>query len=107
MEDQSYFEFGYGDHDESRDEEREEQEEHLDRVLSRIEDPIVRFCETHPTFHADELRRFVVQESGTAAPGSSDRILRQLRQQGVIDYVVTNRRESLYRVISVNRGRNV
>jgi hypothetical protein len=100
MEDQSYFEFGY-DERVDRDDEREDQEGNLERVSSRIERAIIRFCKEHPTFHADELRQAVIRDTGIAAPASSDRILRLLRQQGRIDYVVLNRRESLYSVTKI------
>lgn len=37
-------------------------------------------------------------------PSSVDRILRQLRHEGIIDYQVTNRRQSLYRIDRVDRS---
>jgi hypothetical protein len=77
----------------------EEQQENLERVSSRIASAIIRFCREHRRFHADELRKYVVSETGIAAPGSSDRILRDLRQRKIIDYRVLNRRESLYEVL--------
>jgi hypothetical protein len=84
------------------EEERLEQEENLERVSSRIGRAIIDFCQTHRRFHADELRAYAVAETGIAAPASADRILRDLRLRGVIDYVVVNRRASLYEVIKVN-----
>ena len=86
------------------DPEIEEQEENLERVSSRIEAAIIKFCKEHRTFHADELRQAVIRDTGIAAPASADRILRLLRQKGVIIYEVVSRRESLYRVIAVNVG---
>lgn len=79
----------------------DEQQENLERVSSRIAWAIIRFCREHRHFHADDLRAAVTRATGVAAPGSADRILRLLRQRGVIDYVVTNRRESLYSVTRV------
>ena len=76
----------------------DEQAENLERVSSRIGRAIVNFCREHRQFHADELRRAVVRETGIAAPASADRILRQLRQQGKLDYVVIDRRGSFYEV---------
>lgn len=84
------------------DEEIEEHVENLERVSSRIEWAIIDFCKEHATFHADELRQAVTRVTGIAAPASADRILRLLRQKGVVNYEVVSRRESLYRVISVN-----
>ena len=77
----------------------DEQQENLDRVMSRIGQAIVRFCRLHRRFHAGELHAFVLQETGAAAPASADRTLRDLRKRGLIDYMVLNRRESLYQVI--------
>jgi hypothetical protein len=79
----------------------DEQQENLERVSSRIAQAIFRFCREHRRFHADELRRYVVAETGIAAPGSADRILRDLRQRKLIEYRVLNRRESLYEVLWV------
>ena len=74
----------------------DEQTEHLERVSARIGTAIVEFIQQHPHFHADDLRRYVHGCVGSVAPGSPDRILRHLRKNGVIDYVVTSRRESSY-----------
>lgn len=82
--------------------EREEQAENLERVSSRIALAIIRFCQGRKRFHMDELRAWVVSETGIAAPDSAGRILRYLRQRGVIDYWVVDRRASLYEVLSVN-----
>lgn len=76
----------------------DEQQEHLERVSSRIARAILEFCKSHRRFHADELRRHVIRETGITAPASADRILRDLRQQRRLDYIVVNRRESLYEV---------
>src|SRR4029434_524457 len=102
MEDQSVFEFG--DDWEIYDLNIEEPEEHLVRVSSRIARAIVQFCQEHKEFHADELRAAVTQATGSTAPGSADRILRDLRKRGIVDYVVVSRRKSLYRVISLRSG---
>src|SRR5215467_13167809 len=79
------------------------QAEHLERVSERIAPVVIRYCTEHPRFHADELRRYVLHETGLIAPGSADRILRdlRLRLRGVIDYRVVSRRESLYEVLRV------
>jgi hypothetical protein len=75
----------------------------LSRVSGRIAEAIVGFCRARvgQTFHADELRRWVEAETGTAAPGSADRVLRMLRQAGRVRYVVESRAESRYRVEGV------
>jgi hypothetical protein len=72
--------------------------EHLERVSSRIARAILDYCRDHRQFHADDLRRAVTRATGISAPASADRILRDLRQKGIIDYKVLDRRASLYAV---------
>ena len=49
------------------------------------------------TFFANELFAFVQQSSGRyPAPGTVDRILRKLRAEGAINYVVSNRSNGYY-----------
>lgn len=74
---------------------------HLDRVSTRIGAAIIAYCRQHEQFHVDDLRKHVIREVGIVAPASSDRILRQLRQQKRLDYKVVSRRESLYQVLEV------
>ncbi len=76
------------------------------RVHGRIGPSVLRFLRgriaaSMLVFYANDLRTFVVEEIGVA-PSSPDRILRALRQQGIIAYEVLNRRASEYRVIRVN-----
>lgn len=84
----------------------EEQQENLDRVASRIGGAIIQFLRDclhseDQTFHADELHVAVLRATGIQAPASADRILRDLRQKKVVDYVVLNRRQSLYQILWV------
>lgn len=51
-------------------------------------------------FRADELREWVSARH-PGAPASADRILRALRQTGQVSYRVINRRQSLYRIVSI------
>ena len=69
----------------------------LARVSVRISAAIVRFMRTAGQFHADDLRAYVESEVGACAPGSADRIMRDLRQKQVINYVLLSRRGSLYK----------
>jgi len=78
-----------------------EQGENLERVSVRIARSVTAFCQEHKTFHADDLRRHVIRETGVTAPGSPDRVLRDLRQKHVLDYRVISRSESLYEVLRV------
>jgi hypothetical protein len=51
-------------------------------------------------FTADSLRDFVMNNvEGGVSPGSSDRVLRMLRQSGQINYQVLNRGKSLYKAV--------
>lgn len=78
----------------------EEQNRNLDRVRSRIGRAIIAFLSSRTSFRADELRQYVASQAGVAlAPGSSDRVLRDLRQSGLINYRVLSRRQSLYEVL--------
>jgi hypothetical protein len=74
---------------------------HLATVRQRIGPFILEWCAARlaraPEFRADDLRRAVHAELG-CAPGSSDRILRTLRQAGELSYSVVSRSRSLYRI---------
>jgi hypothetical protein len=78
----------------------EEQHDNLDRVASKLSGPILAFCRLHEDFHMEDLREYLRGQSIDFAPDSPSRILRQLRLQGAVDYEVTNRRQSAYRVRS-------
>jgi hypothetical protein len=83
-----------------------EQATHLARVADRIGGHILAFCRERararaPEFHMDELVAFVQTRLG-GAPDSPSRILRALRQAEAIDYLVLNRRDSLYRLLMVD-----
>jgi hypothetical protein len=47
-------------------------------------------------FHAEDLRKFVLQRAPGTAPDSPGRCMRELRQLGEINYECVNRRKSLY-----------
>ena len=78
-----------------------EQHDNLDRVASKLSRPILAFCRQHEDFHMEDLRAYLTALCCDFAPDSPSRILRQLRLQGAVDYEVTNRRQSAYRVTSV------
>jgi len=79
------------------------------RVRSRIGALILEFCSERlkhfeGTFFMEELRIYVDRKlAGCIAPDSPGRILRQLRQQGLLNYKVVSRRQSLYQVVPVER----
>jgi len=79
--------------------------ENLTRVRHSVAASIVAFLErvgVGGRFHAEELREHVRAEHPTA-PASADRVLRDLRRRGRIDYVLVSRSASLYEVRAVGR----
>lgn len=80
-----------------------EQARELARVEKGIALDVLAFCRLHRTFRADDLRAYVVAQGGRA-PGSPDRILRQLRSRGLVSYRVTDRAASMYEVIHVREA---
>jgi hypothetical protein len=80
-----------------------EQQENLDRVSERIGPAVMAFSALvlGKDFFADDLRRYVGEQVGVVAPGSPDRILRQLRQKRRLGYKVISRSESIYRMLWV------
>jgi hypothetical protein len=69
-----------------------------ERVFARIAPLVMDYASSHAgeAFRAEELRQFVLERDPLIAPDSPGRILRELRLAGKIDYVVINRRQSLY-----------
>lgn len=82
----------------------EDNHEFLGSAKDYLRDAIVSFCKGRvgSTFFADELRIYVQSHAGRCAPGSADRILRDLRQVWKLGYTVVNRRQSLYKMQFVN-----
>lgn len=81
-----------------------DQPEERERVRQRIGAALKAYLVTKVgrEVHADELRRHVEAVVGVVAPGSADRILRDLRVRGEVEYTCTSRRKSLYRVDRVD-----
>lgn len=80
----------------------EEQIFHAERCAGEMGGDIIRWAQDRWArgaldFHMEELRRRFPDR----APDSAGRILRLLRQKGVIDYVVVNRGQSHYRLVDV------
>ena len=66
------------------------------RIAVRIVE-FVKWClQNDAHFTAENLRSFVGEG---AAPASADRVLRALRQQGIINYRVVDRANSLYEAL--------
>lgn len=78
----------------------------LKRVNSRISGLIIEFCRSlgdNGVFYMEDLRRHVAERlDSRVAPASPDRILRDLRKAGKLDYAVVSRSESLYVLISLD-----
>jgi hypothetical protein len=75
------------------------QQRELGRVRTAIVDSIIDFAidrGTGNSFHMEELRDFVRAEHSNIAPDSPGRILRDLRQDNVLNYRVISRSQSLY-----------
>lgn len=77
-----------------------------DTLAATAAEAITRFVNARlaegTVFTADQLRFYVTNNVvGKVSPSSSDRILRQLRQQGKVNYYVVNRGKSLYKAIPV------
>jgi hypothetical protein len=86
-----------------------EQTQQINRVRATAGEAILDFIsqrltdtEAKGAFTADQLRFYVNNNvTGGISPSSADRILRMLRQQGKLAYVVLNRGKSLYRAVPV------
>jgi hypothetical protein len=78
----------------------------LERVRLRLSEAVLAFVASRrmqdlPEFHADELRDYC-ERHAAGAPGSPDRILRDLRQRGLVNYELVSRQRSLYRIGGAN-----
>lgn len=74
--------------------------EHLGRVSDKIAGLVRDYCAAHQTFRGAELELWVM-ERAQATPGSATRVLRDLRARGTVNFEVTDRRTSSYRIIPV------
>lgn len=79
------------------------QHENISRVRAELEPAIIEFfrkLQLHSPFHAQDLRDWVDQVTGTLhAPASAQRILQLMRRAGALDYEIINRRASLYQFV--------
>ena len=75
----------------------------LQRVSNKISYWIQLFFDAHNVgeqFHAEDLHKFV-REQANIAPASADRVMRDMKQSGCINYEVPKRSQSLYRKLAV------
>src|ERR1019366_10827837 len=86
-----------------------EQTQQLNRVAATTKEAILEFIgqrlndtNSHGAFTADQLRFYVNNSvTGGVSPSSADRVLRQLRQENKLNYIVLNRGKSLYRAVPI------
>jgi hypothetical protein len=81
-----------------------EQDENLERVSSKIGAFVrsffrERWSAGQKFFFVKELHEYV-SDRAKVAPASSDRVLRDLRWNGQLDYRVVDRRASRYEILS-------
>lgn len=67
---------------------------------------IIDFCKWKMTekdnmLSMRELEQYIMSRHPSIAPGSTSRQLRYMRQKGIVDYDVVNKRESKYFIKSV------
>ena len=75
------------------------QQQHLESVSHRIGGAILEFFDAldGQQFSSGALHEWVEAKAGRIAPGSADRVMRDLKQRGVISYTLVSRSQSLYR----------
>lgn len=79
-----------------------DQPDERERVNVRIGPSVIEFAKNRKRpFFIEDLRRHITLTVGIVAPASPDRILRQLRQAKKLDYVVLDRKRSLYQIKEV------
>lgn len=76
-------------------------DENLQRVALNLGQVIVEFWQNtlktdNCRFTATALRQYVQKHNFGTAPASADRVLRNLRKAGKVNYILLNRRASLY-----------
>jgi hypothetical protein len=78
----------------------------IERVKGKLRETILRFARRRlfKDFHAAELLTYCRVLHPEVAPDSPGRILRELRKDGVLDYVMTSRRNSEYVMLRVNNA---
>lgn len=84
----------------------DQQIQQVERVGGRIGLDIITFLRHRVSlgavaFRMETLRQYIETTGNASAPDSAGRILRLLRQNGIINYKVVNRRQSLYEVVEL------
>lgn len=81
----------------------ETQPRELKRVRETIGRAILQWCKVHVgrEIHLEDLQTHVLANHSNTNLSSVDRVFRDLRKRGVIDYTCVRRRGSLYRIEGV------
>jgi len=82
-----------------------EQPQQLHRVRQAIATHVIAFISEHEgkEFYNAELHNYVAERS-PIAPGSADRVLRDLKSKGAVSYELRDRSKSLYYVPVAGQG---
>jgi hypothetical protein len=80
--------------------ESELQRDCLESVSSRIAKHVLQFATTYCglTFHSSQLHQYVADRVDKIAPGSADRVMRDLHAKKRLTYRCVDRARSLYRM---------
>lgn len=81
------------------------QARNIERVGDAIAGHVRDFVGENRQWHAQELRDYIAERLGRpTAPASAGRIMRDLRQRGLINYRVVDRRGSRYERLPNTEG---
>lgn len=86
---------------------RKAQSKNISRVRGKIHRAILMFfsqCIVGTQFTGPELHRVIKRQVHDLAPDSPGRIMRLLRAEGLINYKVVSRKDSLYEVLEVEES---
>jgi ribosomal protein S25 len=83
----------------------------MERVPLNLNQAIIQFWNervvaVNSRFTSTELRQYVQHYNYGTAPSSADRVLRKLREEGKINYILVNRSLSLYQALPLEEKPN-
>lgn len=70
-------------------------------MTNSINKLITQFLRRRKKFTGPELSSFVISKNPTVKEDSVTRVLRTMRTEGLVNYQVLNKNESLYKVLQV------
>jgi hypothetical protein len=87
---------------------QETQDHEIKRVRRNIGGIVMQFCRTvwdgSREFYMSDLELYVSRNDLHSTPGSAGRILRMLRKEGQVDYVILRRSDAHYQLTSIKEG---